>query len=214
MNEVNVKKEEQLTEGTMMKMLEWTYEKTMNGLPGTSSAYELMNDYERKHDNVNRAANALIRNQNMKAGASGFLTGVGGFITLPVAVPANVASVLYVQMRMIAAVALLGGHDLKDDQVKTLVYVALLGNAANEVLKQTGIKVGEKITRSLIQKIPGKALTALNQKVGFRLVTKFGQKGAINLGKGVPLIGGFIGGALDVTSTNLVGKKAKEFFLQ
>ena len=38
-----------------------------------------------------------------KCAASGFLTGFGGFLTLPINVPANLSSVLYVQLRMIAA---------------------------------------------------------------------------------------------------------------
>jgi hypothetical protein len=41
-------------------------------------------------------------------------------------------------------------------------------------------------------------ITKINQKVGFRLLTKFGSKGVINLGKMVPLTGGIIGGTESV----------------
>jgi hypothetical protein len=33
-------------------------------------------------------------------------------------------------------------------------------------------------------------LKKINQKVGFRLVTKFGEKGIINLSKLIPVVGG------------------------
>ena len=49
--------------------------------------------------------------------------------------------------------------------------------------------------------------------VGMKLVTKFGEKGVINLGKAVPLLGGVISGTMDGVTTNVIGDKAKEIFL-
>ena len=51
-----------------------------------------------------------------------------------------------------------------------------------------------KHSKLLLKKIPGKALVAINQRIGYRLITKFGEKGIINLGKAIPLIGGVVGG--------------------
>jgi len=39
--------------------------------------------------------NSLIKWQIAKAGTSGFLTGLGGLITMPVTIPANLACVIY-----------------------------------------------------------------------------------------------------------------------
>ena len=44
-------------------------------------------------------------------------------------------------------------------------------------------------TPAMVKKIPGKTITAINQKVGFRFVTKFGETGIVNLGKVVPVLG-------------------------
>lgn len=104
---------QELTQSKMMQLLDWSYEKALNGLPGTPDAFELADNYLRKHTTVEKSVNSLIRMQNTKAGTSGFLTGLGGIITLPVAIPANIASVVYVQMRMVAAIAVMGGYDLK-----------------------------------------------------------------------------------------------------
>ncbi|KAA9022036.1 EcsC family protein [Niallia endozanthoxylica] len=204
----------ELTQGKMMQLLDWSYEKALNGLPGTPDAFELANSYLRKHSSVEKSVDALIRMQNTKAATSGFLTGLGGIITLPVAIPANVASVIYVQMRMVAAIAVMGGYDLKDDQVKTLVFVALAGNGAADILKQTGIHFGQKAAISAIKKIPGAVITKINQKVGFRLLTKFGEKGVVNLVKVVPVLGGIVGGTVDLASTTAVGKAAKKIFIE
>ena len=78
---------------------------------------------------------------------------------------------------------------------------ALTGTAAADILKKNGIIIGEKITLNVIKKIPGAVLTKINQKVGFRLVTKMGEKGAINLVKLVPVAGGLVGGGVDIAST-------------
>lgn len=119
---------------------------------------------------------------------------------------------MYVQIRMIATIANMRGYDLKDDQVKTFVFVCLTGQAASDILKQAGIKLGTSLAIQVIKKIPGEVIKAINKAVGVKLVTKFGQKGIVNLGKAVPLIGGVIGGAVDGIGTNTIGKTAKKVF--
>lgn len=203
----------ELSESKIMQALDWTYEKAVNGVPGLDSASELAESYTKNDGNLRDQANSLIRWQNTKSGTSGFLTGLGGIITLPVAIPANITSVMYVQVRMIAAIAHMGGHDLKDDRVKSLVFACLTGNAAKDILKDIGIVVGRKMTENAIKNISGKTITAINQKVGFRLLTKFGEKGAVNLGKAVPLLGGVIGATFDSVATNTIGNIARDTFI-
>ena len=202
-----------LNESKIMDVLNWSYEKAVQGVAGLDSAYDLAEDYMKGNDSLYDQVNSLIRWQNTKAGTSGFLTGLGGIITLPIAIPANVASVMYVQIRMIAAIAHMGGHNLSDDRVKSLVFVCLTGNAAKDILKDVGIVVGKKLAENAIKNISGKTITAINQKVGFRLLTKFGEKGVVNLGKTIPLLGGIVGATFDSVSTNTVGNIARDTFI-
>jgi len=204
-----------IDEHQLSTILDDLYSKALDGVPRVSkSVDELADDYLQKGGSIEKAADAFINNQITKCGISGFLTGLGGLITLPVAIPANVSSVLYVQLRMIAVVAKIGGFDVRSDQVQTLAYACLTGSAIADILKQTGIKVGEKITVSAINKIPGKVLTSINQKVGFRLLTKFGTKGVVNFVKLVPLAGGVVGGAIDIGSTKIIAKNAYNIFIK
>ncbi len=196
-----------------MKALDYGYDKAVNGLPGMDTSTKLAQNYLSGGGTLEHQANELIKWQIAKAGTSGFITGLGGIITLPVAVPTNIASVLYVQIRMIAAIATMGGYDIKSDQVRTLVYMCLCGSAFTDVLKDIGIQVGSKITLSAINKISGATLTKINQAVGMRLVTKFGQTGAVNLGKAVPFVGGVIGGTIDAVTTRAIGKIAIKIFI-
>jgi len=196
-----------------MRTLDWAYEKALSGLPGLVSAPDLALSYMKQEGSLLDNANSLIRWQNAKAGTSGFITGIGGLMTLPVAIPANLASVLFIQVRMIAAIAYMGGLDLRDPKVKTLVYTCLAGNFAKDILQETGIRLGTKFTALAIERISEKTLLIINQRVGFRLLTTYGSKGMINLGKVVPLIGGIIGGSIDIAATNIIGNMARDSFL-
>jgi uncharacterized protein (DUF697 family) len=208
-------KKKSLTHDAIMKALDWSYDKAVNGgIPGMDTAIELAENYSRKRGTLIENANSLIKWQNTKSATSGFLSGLGGIIVMPVTIPANITSVILVQMRMVAAIAHMGGHDLKSDEVRTFVYACLAGNGAKDILKNSGIQIGKKLAISGIKKIPGEVIKKINQAVGFRLLTKFGEKGVINLGKMVPIAGGLIGGTVDAFSTNTIGNVARKLFIE
>lgn len=197
----------------MMELLDKCYSGAVNGLPGSKSCEVLATEYLNKYTDSKVAAKKFIDNQIAKCTTSGFVTGLGGLITLPVAIPANVASVLYVQMRMIASLAVMGGYNLNDDEVQTLVYLCLVKSSIADVCKSAGVQVANKVTLNLLKKLPGTVLTKINKKVGFRLVTKFGEKGVVNLVELVPVAGGIVGGGVDFVGTKLIANKAYKVFL-
>lgn len=204
-----------ITEEQMLEILETLYIKSVNGIPKVSLPIDdLVEDYIKKNSKVEDAAKSLINNSVVKCGTSGFITGFGGFATMIATLPANITSVMYVQLRMCCAIAKMGGYDIHSDQVQTLIYACLTGSAVSDVLKQAGIKFGNKFGAAMVKKIPGKTLTAINQKVGFRFITKFGEKGIINLGKDVPVLGAVIGGGIDVASTRVIGYNAYKIFIK
>lgn len=204
-----------ISQEDIIKILDGVYDNVLNGLGMASPSVEdFAKEYLEKASSTNVAAKNMIKNQILKCTTSGFITGFGGLITLPIAIPANIGSVLYVQMRMIACTAYLAGYDLKSDYVQTLVYACLAGVSVNEIFKQAGVKVGVKMARGAITKIPGKTLTKINQKVGFRFITKFGEKGVINLGKLLPGVGAVISGGMDYTETRIIGKRAYKWFFR
>lgn len=206
---------EKLSEGKIMVALNWAYDKALDGtIPGTDSSYEMAENYQKGEADLADKVNSLIRWKNTKSATTGFVSGLGGIITMPVAIPASIATVIYVQIRMITAIAIMGGYDVKDDRVKALVYSCLAGNAAKDILKGTGIIIGSKMSTQLIKSISKETIFAINKRVGFRLLTKFGEKGAINLGKMIPLVGGVIGGTFDGISTNVVGNVARKTFIE
>ena len=208
-----MEKEKALTQSTIVKAMDWAYDKAVAGIGGFDSAEDIAADYLKQNGSLRDKANSLIRWQNAKAGTSGFVTGLGGLITLPVTLPANITSVLYVQIRMIAAIAKMGGYDLKDDRVKSLVFCCLVASSASDVLKQTGIAIGNKLALNAIKNISGVTLKQINQNVVFMLFTIFGEIGLVNFGKAIPLLGGVVGALFDIFSTNTIGNVARDTFL-
>ena len=195
------------------KVLGSCYEKAVDGIPKVSLAVDdLAIEYLDKYKTKDKAARKMINTQIIKCTTSGFVTGLGGAITLPVAIPANLGSVLYIQMRMIACTAFMAGYDVKDDEVQTLIYACLVGVSVNQLFKQAGVKVGQKVAYKAIEKLPREIFTKINQKIGFRFITKFGEKGVINLGKLLPGVGGLINGGLDFAETKVLGNRAYKWF--
>lgn len=202
-----------LNQETMTKILDSIYDNVLLGLPGQDSVFELADDYLKKNNgDIEEASLSLIRYQIAKCSTSGFLTGLGGLITLPIAVPLDLSANYFIQMRMIAAIAHMNGYDVKSGQVKILIYCCLLGDACKDVMKNFGIQLGKKLTESAIKSISKEVIVKINQAVGFRLVTKFGEKGLVNMGKMIPLFGGVIGASFDGYYCNNVGDTATTLF--
>lgn len=195
-------------------ILDSLYEKCLNGVPKVSKPVaELANDYTKKYGYTDKAIDKLIQNQISKNTFNGFVTSFGGFITMPVTLPANITSVMYVQMRMVAAIAIIRGYDLNDDEVQTFVYGCMVKKAMTDVLKQAGVETANKVTLSAVKKIPGKTFTAINQKLGYRFITKAGTKGTVNLTKVIPVVGAGVGGTIDFVTTKTIANRAKKVFV-
>ena len=204
-----------INEENIMNILDEIYLKACNGIPKVNAPVEDMaDDYLAKHKDINKAAKSMLNHQVAKCTTSGVITGFGGLITLPVAIPANLSSVLYVQMRMVACTAHMGGYDLKSDQVRTFIYACMAGVSVNQLTKKFAVQFGNKMAKVAIEKIPGKVLTKINQRLGFRFITKFGEKGLLNLGKMIPGVGAAINGGMDFAETKAIAGRAYNMFIK
>ncbi len=113
---------------------------------------------------------------------------------------------------MVAAIAEIYGHDSRNDQVRTAILLCMIGTAMEDVAKQAGVTLGGKVALEALKNVPGRVLIEINKRVGFRLVTKFGERGVVNLAKLVPLVGGAVGGAFDGATCYMVGQAADRAF--
>ncbi len=192
--------------------LEWIADVGINGLGILPSAEQVAEKYLSESGSVNDAINSLIAWRTTHAVGSGFITGLGGIAAMPITIPAGLAASYALGANTAAAVAYLRGYDIHSEQVRTMVLLCLIGEAGEKILKTAGIAIGTKVCQNLIKRIPSKVLIEINKKIGFRLITKAGERGVINLVKMLPLVGGVIGGAFDGIFVNSCGKTAKTVF--
>jgi hypothetical protein len=82
--------------------------------------------------------------------------------------------------------------------------ITVAGGSPNTVLAEFGVTVGRTLAETAIQRLPIEVIRAINKKVGFRLVAKYGTKrSAAAPTTGVPLVGG----AVDAGFTRVVAAK-------
>ena len=186
--------------GALITGLEWIYGRVARGLaPGTGLATDAEID-------------RWIALASAGAGTAGFVTNLGGAITLPVAVPANLLGTAAIQLALVARTAPARGHDPAASGTPTVAITCLLGGKATEVLSAAGVKLGTRLAQSAVNQVAGATLARINAAVGFRLLTKAGQGGVVNLTRLVPVAGGIVAGTVDAAGTFAVGKAAKQLF--
>lgn len=161
-----------------------------------------------------QAIEQIVATHLKLAAAGGFVTGLGGFITLPVALPANVVGFYGIATRMVASIAHLRGYDLERPEVRSAVLLTLVGADARSLLAKSGVSPTGKIADLAMQRLPGPALMVLNKGIGFNLLSQLGKKSLSRLGRGLPLLGGVIGGGLDYFLLRKIADGARREFLQ
>lgn len=163
--------------------------------------------------NHEEAVRAVARGTLIRGGIGGFLTGLGGFVTMPVSLPVNLAEFYIQAVRMVGAVAHLRGYDLADPRIRTAVLLTLVGSDTDEVLRKAGMTSATGgITRVALRGMPPAALMVVNKAVGFRLMRGVSEKLLSRLGRGVPVAGGVVGAGIDVFMMKKIADQAmKEF---
>jgi uncharacterized protein (DUF697 family) len=197
---------------SLMQAFDWAYGKAVDGMPGFSGAEELAAEHATKHATVEEAVKAVIAVHTRMAGMAGFATGCGGFVALPIALPANLAGALYLQTRLVAAIAHLHGHDLRSPRVRMLVLACLSGSKAADTLRDAGIRFGTRLGRDAV----GWAAPVLFNKsrhaghlAALGVAT---SRGIAGLGRFVPVLGGVVAGGFDAALTHMIGRTAQRVF--
>ena len=200
-------------EGIVGRLVQVLLDAGIDGIGPLRSARELADLARHDTRTTEGAVKKIVRSHVVKGGVGGFVTSLGGFVTMPVALPANVVEFYVGATRMVAAIADLRGYDVDDPQVRTAVLLTLIGSDADEVLARTGLTGGSgKVVGLVGQQLPPAALLILNKAIGFRLLRGFGEKAFSRLGRGVPLAGGVIGGGIDVWMMKRIAAHAMSEF--
>jgi len=186
--------------------------RAIDGVQGFPGARETARKQLITSGDSERAVRAIIEQHVRLAGIGGFVTQVGGVMALPVTLPANVAGLGAIQLRMTAAIAHLRGHDLSAPRVRIAAMATLLGEEG----------VGEALANGDLDRTPrdlvfGPPLVdddlrnRLTATVGQQLLVRVTTKSAtLTLARGVPLFGGTVGAGMDAAYTWRIGRYASD----
>lgn len=163
--------------------------------------------------NTDKAINKVVKDHLQIGAVGGFATGLGGFITMPVALPVNIVEFYITATRMVAAIAHLRGHDLSRDEIRTAVLLTLTGTQADDILAKAGVAPAAGMaTNAVLKNLPSAALMMVNKGIGFRLLRNLGTKAFAKLGKFVPVAGGAVGAGLDTWMLKRIADNARREF--
>lgn len=180
----------------------------IRGAGPLDAAVEVAEAALRGAEGPDAAIDRLVRQHVRLAGAEGFATGLGGLLTLPVALPANVVAFYALGTRLAAAVAHVRGYDLQDARVRAAVLDSLVDAGAS----LPGAPGGGLVSRTLLRGLPTPMRMAVNKGVGFRLLGQTGARVAGRLGRFVPVAGGVVGAGADALLMRRIGTRAGEDF--
>jgi uncharacterized protein (DUF697 family) len=178
------------------KLLRWGFRQARDGFGGQAGARALAERTLRTTPDREAAVRRLIRQTTRNAGMIGFASSLGGLAALPVTLPAGVASTLALQLRMVAAIAVIYGHDLDSHDVEMACTACVLYGGAHPLIQKGGIDLAQRIGRGALGQIGG----------------RIGRTGVFRFGRLVPVLGGVAGGLVDAGATRALGFLAQRRF--
>lgn len=189
-------------------------DRAIDGFPGFLGAREIARRHLSRRRDVDAAIADMIDQHVRLAGAQGFVTNIGGVVTMPVTIPANLAGIALLQVRMVAATLHLRGYDVADPRVRTAALMTLLGEDDIRKAVQAGtfpglphdiaVSTGDGDPR-LLDRIASDVTAALTTRIG-------GKHATLTVTKRVPVLGGAISAGVDAYSTYVIGRYADREF--
>ena len=161
------------------------------------------------------AVRRLVRRHRWGVTAGGFVTGLGGFITLPILLPTNVVEFYVQATRMVGAIAVVRGYDIEDEEIRVRVLASLLGEESGEVLKNVGLgPITGAAARSVATQLPAGPQSQVASAIGGRLLRRFGLRSVRLFGKAIPGLGAVLGALMDRSQLGRIAKAARKSFPQ
>lgn len=206
--------EDSFTSRVSIAIVRKVLDRGIDGIGPLDSAQDVAEQALRKNPDPVQALDAIVKAHLKLAASGGFVTGVGGLITMPVALPANVVGFYLLAARMAGATAHLRGYDIDADATRTALMLTLLGADSDDVLRKVGLAGGGTMSTVALSRVPQAAAMVLNKGIGFRVATRLGTRVLGRMGRAVPLAGGVIGAGLDTYLMRRLASQVSEEFPQ
>jgi hypothetical protein len=182
----------------------------VDGVAGLPPAKQVAARHLERRQQADAAIDALTRLHVGLASAQGFVTNVGGGLVSLVGVPANLAGVVIVQIRLAATIAHLHGYDIDDPRVRAAIVMCLLGEKRIAQQIKSGDLPGTPLVVATAPVFDGELTNQIAQKVLSDILADLGTKDIAGfVVRKIPLVGGGVGAVVDAYSTAQVAKCAR-----
>jgi hypothetical protein len=183
-------------------------ERAIRGVgPLDSAALAADKQLEEQNGKVDKAIREVIENHVRLAGAQGFVTNIGGLVTMAVTVPTNITGLALIQCRMVAGIAHLRGYDLEDRRTRNAILACLLGEERMLALIRKKKLPGTPMALATAPVHDPHLDVVMANEVASELITMVaGKRIATTVGRRVPVVGGLVGAGADGFATWKIGR--------
>ncbi len=187
-----------------------TVQRAIHGIgPLPSAASAAQKQLEEQDGVVDEAIREVIENHVALSGAQGFATNIGGIATAAATIPANIAGLALLQVRMVAAIAHLRGYDLSDGRMRNAILLCTLGEETVRGLVKEKQVPGSPVVLATAPAYDPELDTLVASEFTSVLVSRIlGKRAASTMIRRVPLAGGVFGGGADAYATWQIGRYA------
>jgi hypothetical protein len=195
-----------LTAGFVRQALDYAID-GFGPLPGAAAAADKR---LAEHDGDEKAAvRSLIDSHVRLASVEGFLTNIGGLLTMTLTLPVNVSGLALLQCHLVAGIAHLRGYDLDDPRVRNAVLACMLGeDAVKSLVKKRKLPSSPMAIATAPARDPDLDSRLAAEVTGELLTRVAGKRTIAVVGRRTPVIGGGIGAVTDGYATFQVGRYA------
>lgn len=181
-----------------------------------------------------KCGDELVAWQSAANFGSGFVAGLGGLVTLPLTIPAQLAATTFTSLRLAFAIAILAGKSPLHPSIAARAITSALGGVVEEsngeMVNACGVEAADRsaavagvgsgvqeATQYAALRGSGTALQGAAWKLTRIAATRLAQRGAqrgasMAVTRAVPIIGGVIGGTVDSVMTTNAGHRAMRAF--
>jgi hypothetical protein len=176
-------------------------------LPSAAAAAE--NHLAEKDGDVEDAIREVVYHHVSAAGVEGFVTNLGGLVTMAAMIPLNVTGLALLQSRMVAEIAHLRGYDLTDNRVRDAILLCMLGEGTvRELVKEHKVP-GAPMVLATAPAYDPELDRIIAAEVTSALVSRvLGKKATTAVIRRFPGVSGVWGATADSVSTWHVGRYA------
>ena len=186
--------------GSLMRQI---VERAVEGTGPVKGAADWGNSLLRNRGgSVDAATRDAVAITTSMAGATGFLSGLGGVLASAVTLPANLLGLAVLQVRLAATIAHIHGYDIDDDRVRLAVLASLLAEKEVGSLVRSGRLPSTALGLATAPVYDPAVFATVSDVVLGALVSRVGGKRmVVAVARRIPVLGGVVGAGVDAAGT-------------